>query len=158
MKIDQQLRGTTVWNDAQIFPVGVFTYDTDLHNIRMHDGVTAGGYVIPNTANIAAAGTVEFTAEEIKSTPPLTMTSAIMGKFETFTVAGTYTLPLLAAAGQIGLRVFLQATVAGVIISRQSADVISQLNVDVNTINLVQNTIYRLAKKSAARWIVLDTY
>jgi len=44
----QFLRGTTSQNDAYTGPVGSLTIDTDVGNIRLHDGVTAGGYIIAN--------------------------------------------------------------------------------------------------------------
>ena len=41
-------RGTTAQNDAFTGAAGEITFDTDLKNIRVHDGSTAGGYTIPN--------------------------------------------------------------------------------------------------------------
>ncbi len=41
-------RGTTAENDAFTGVVGEMTVDTDLDEIRMHDGVAAGGTVFPH--------------------------------------------------------------------------------------------------------------
>lgn len=52
----QFLRGNTASNDAYTGPVGSLTIDTQLGNIRVHDGTTAGGWVI---ANIDEVGQIE---------------------------------------------------------------------------------------------------
>lgn len=44
----QRRRGTTAQNDAFTGALAEFTYDTDLNEIRGHDGARAGGWNIPN--------------------------------------------------------------------------------------------------------------
>src|SRR6056297_2582726 len=41
----QFLRGTTAENDTYVGPVGSITIDTESNAIRVHDGVTPGGFV-----------------------------------------------------------------------------------------------------------------
>lgn len=48
----QFLRGTTSECDSYTGPVGSFTIDITLNNIRVHDGVTQGGHVIANLENL----------------------------------------------------------------------------------------------------------
>ena len=42
------LRGNKAQNEAYIGSLGTFTVDTELDCIRLHDGVTPGGIIIPN--------------------------------------------------------------------------------------------------------------
>lgn len=51
-KIVQQPRGTTSEEDGIIGLEGQLRVDTTAHNIRVHDGVTAGGHVIPNESRV----------------------------------------------------------------------------------------------------------
>lgn len=46
------MSGTTAQNDAFIGKKGSITYDTEKNNLRLHDGVTPGGKVIPNLDEI----------------------------------------------------------------------------------------------------------
>jgi hypothetical protein len=48
------LRGTTAQNDVYVGPPGTFTIDLDRMEIRLHDGETAGGFIIPNYTTIQA--------------------------------------------------------------------------------------------------------
>jgi len=48
----QLLRGTTVQNDAFTGSSGELTVDTDTHELRVHDGSTAGGHVIPTKSEV----------------------------------------------------------------------------------------------------------
>lgn len=50
----QILRGTTVQNDAYTGSVGELTMDTTTNELRLHDGSTAGGYVIGSGKSIDA--------------------------------------------------------------------------------------------------------
>ena len=45
-------RGTTAQNDAFTGNAGSISIDTELNQIRVHDGLTAGGFVIPNTSSV----------------------------------------------------------------------------------------------------------
>lgn len=47
------LRGTTAQNDAYTGAEGVVTIDLTTKELRLHDGITAGGHVIPNVAAIS---------------------------------------------------------------------------------------------------------
>lgn len=46
-------RGTTAQNDALIEKAGIITIDTEKEQLRIHDGVTKGGKVIPNLDDVA---------------------------------------------------------------------------------------------------------
>jgi len=37
-------KGNTAANDAMTLPLGAISIDTEANNIRVHDGVTAGGH------------------------------------------------------------------------------------------------------------------
>lgn len=54
----QFLRGNTSANDSYTGPVGSLTIDTELGNIRVHDGTTAGGNVIANVDETGAISSV----------------------------------------------------------------------------------------------------
>lgn len=45
-------RGSTADNDSLTGPAGAVSVDTEKNQMRLHDGVTAGGHVIPNLANL----------------------------------------------------------------------------------------------------------
>jgi hypothetical protein len=47
-------RGNTAQNDAHTGALGTITIDTQARKIRVHDGVTAGGHVVANMADIGA--------------------------------------------------------------------------------------------------------
>ena len=40
-------RGNTAVSSTYVGPLGEVTYDTDLHQIRVHDGERAGGWIVP---------------------------------------------------------------------------------------------------------------
>lgn len=46
-------RGTTAQNDAYTGAAGSISLDTELNQIRVHDGLTAGGHIIPNDTSLA---------------------------------------------------------------------------------------------------------
>ena len=48
-------RGNASVSNAYVGPVGEVTYDTSLVTLRVHDGVTPGGYIVPTQANVNAA-------------------------------------------------------------------------------------------------------
>lgn len=52
MKKIKLLRGTTAQNDVLTLQAGVLTYDTERNMVRFHDGVTQGGFEIPNVPAI----------------------------------------------------------------------------------------------------------
>lgn len=54
----QFVRGTTAANQAYTGPAGTFSIDTQLKQIRIHDGVTAGGSVVPGIADLQALQTL----------------------------------------------------------------------------------------------------
>lgn len=78
----QFLRGDTAANDGYTGPVGSLTVDTEVGTIRIHDGVTAGGWIIGNvdesgnintisgTSPIVISGTTADPVIEIKAATP----------------------------------------------------------------------------------------
>jgi hypothetical protein len=78
----QFLRGNTAANDGYTGPVGSLTIDTELGNIRIHDGTNPGGWVIANVdesgsvqsvsgeSPIIISGTVEDPVIEIQAASP----------------------------------------------------------------------------------------
>lgn len=156
MKVEQQLRGSSVWNDAQLFPIGTWTMDTDLKCIRVHDGVTMGGITIPNQAMISLFGTQDFTAVNNFSVPGV-LPNSVIGQMATFSILGNYTLPALTVPA-IGTHIVLQANVAGVVILRSGIDLIRDLSADVTSLSLVQDQTVILTKKSTTRWAVMNRY
>lgn len=54
----QFVRGTAAANLAYTGPVGTFSIDTEKKQIRIHDGVTAGGSVIPGISDLNALQTL----------------------------------------------------------------------------------------------------
>lgn len=66
-------RGTTAENDAFTGAEGEITVDTEKHELRVHDGVTQGGFTIPTTEtmdsasksldNLSASGEARFTSK-----------------------------------------------------------------------------------------------
>lgn len=155
MRVDQQLRGTTAWNNAQVFPNGTFTWDTDLHNIRVHDGVTAGGWVVPGLANIPAFATLEFLATANYSTPG-TLPNTVAYSLATISVAGTYTLPAVSTI-TLGGPILFKPTVAGVVIAPGGSDTLLDHNTSGN-LNLVQYEVCKITRSGAASWQVINRY
>lgn len=55
-------RGTTAQNDEFLGANGEITIDTQLHTVRLHDGVTVGGFVISGSTGYAgSAGAAGYT-------------------------------------------------------------------------------------------------
>src|SRR5690606_36831939 len=52
MRRKQLIRGNTAFNDSYIGNAGEITVDLQTKEMRLHDGSTPGGVVIPNTATI----------------------------------------------------------------------------------------------------------
>ncbi len=62
----QWRRGTTAENDAFTGALGEITVDTTLHQLRVHDGSTAGGFVIPKgTAALLALQALTPAADKL---------------------------------------------------------------------------------------------
>jgi hypothetical protein len=49
----QLLRGSTADNEGLTAPVGVITVDTDGLNLRLHDGLTGGGFIVAGPVAVA---------------------------------------------------------------------------------------------------------
>jgi len=47
-------RGNAIVSQGYVGPIGEITLDTTLNTLRIHDGVTPGGTIIPTAANVAA--------------------------------------------------------------------------------------------------------
>ena len=60
------LRGNTLSNDGFTGALGTITIDTQARNIRIHDSVTAGGHVVPNSEKIAEMIEARVGAENIQ--------------------------------------------------------------------------------------------
>ena len=73
-------RGTTAKNDAFVGMVGEITVDTEKHNIRVHDGVTAGGHALATDEDLAAvraeAQAAQAAAETSQSSANVAQASA----------------------------------------------------------------------------------
>lgn len=156
MKVTQRIRGTTLWNAAQLFPEGTFTYDTQLHQLRLHDGVTVGGFVVPNQDNIIGFGSTEFSAVETMSVPGVMPTSH-SGKLVMITGAGNFQLPS-PALSPVGTRITVQAIVPGVNLTVDVAHYMSDKGADVQTTSLNQYELVSIADRSPTHWLVLNRY
>lgn len=157
MKRQAQIRGNTAMEDARVLPAGVISVDTTLQNLRLHDGVTPGGHVIPSLSNIVLGNLSAFSSKVIANTPG--SLGDVRGKLVRITVPGTYQLPELSTAAD-GVKIVLQATVAGVSVERAaaSADLLYSQGVDVTSLGLTQYEVVEVAREDAARWIVLNRY
>ena len=51
-------RGNTIQSNSYTGPIGEVTMDTDIKTIRIHDGLTAGGHLIPTQANMQSYANV----------------------------------------------------------------------------------------------------
>lgn len=51
-------RGNTIQSNSYTGPIGEVTMDTDIKTIRVHDGLTAGGHLIPTQANMQSYANV----------------------------------------------------------------------------------------------------
>lgn len=66
----QHLRGTTAKNDGYTGDEGEFTYDTQVHTARVHDGSKKGGYELVNTSSAQTiTGKKTFSASPVVPTP-----------------------------------------------------------------------------------------
>ena len=159
MRVLQIRGGGTAEMDALVGSPRELTIDTERNEIRLHDGVTPGGKRILNIDQIALYGPAAFDTFTTQSTPGV-LPDAVVGAYSEITVAGDYTLPLLTAA-DVGSRIILFATVAGVNIESGGADILRELGVDnaagVN-VALSQNETIEICKRSTTRWVVTNRY
>lgn len=157
MKRVQIIGGTTVNEDARIGHAREITVDTTVNSLRLHDGFTPGGHVIPNITMLDVAQFSRFSAVGVHSVPGV-LTNAIQRTLATFSVAGTYSLPLVATIALVGTPIYLQALVSGVTVDVQGADAIFDAGATLTSLALSENEIVEIVKKSAAGYIVLNRY
>jgi hypothetical protein len=157
MKVVQHPRGSTAWNMAYTGPQSQLTYDSDLNQYRMHDGVTPGGWLITKVADVSILGTQRFTGKLTKSVPATQLLASDKGKLLEFSVAGTYTLPDRAGIA-IGYPILLKALVPAVIVQRQGGDLIQDQGTDVTDLALTANEIVTIAAQDTAYWLVTSRY
>lgn len=150
-------RGTSANEDAQTFQVGVIRGDTDLNNLRFHDGVTPGGHVIPNETQIGLLVVRQFLATLTDSTPGAMDAVDINGNLVFLNAAGDYEFPPLADF-DVGQQIRVQATTASVTISCNGSEEFEDQGTDSPTLSLTENEIVTIAKKSPTRWIVTGRY
>lgn len=152
----QLIRHSTAAADAYVGYPGEVTVDTDLNNLRLHDGTTPGGQTFQNEAQYAANNFRGFSALAIHSVPGV-LPNSVVSKYNQFTNAGTYELPLLTAAS-VGSPIVLEATVAGIDIDIPSPDLVDDGGADVANLSLTQFEIVRLEKLTTARWKVVNRF
>ena len=63
-KIIQLYRGTTAQNDAFTGAAGEVTVDTDTHELRVHDGSTAGGFAVAKKSAIPTVNNATLTIQK----------------------------------------------------------------------------------------------
>ncbi len=159
MRVLQIRGGGTVEMDALVGSPRELTIDTERNEIRLHDGSTPGGKRILNIDQIALYGPAAFDSTTTQSTPG-TLPDAVVGAYSDITAAGNYDLPLLTAA-DVGSRIVLFATVAGVNLGASGANLLRELGVDnaaASYIALSQNETIEICKKSTSRWVVTNRY
>lgn len=155
-RIVQQLRGNAAAAAAQVLPSGTLYYNTDLNELRIHDGFTAGGWIFQNVTQYAALGVGMWTAVAIFSTPGALPTTCV-GKLTDLTVAGTYILPPVSNSN-IGTQTRFRALIAGVILQRSGAEFINDIGVDQTTVTVSLNQIITLGKFDTTKYIVSGRY
>ena len=64
-------RGNALVSQSYIGPSGEITLDTTLNTIRVHDGVTPGGTIIPTVSNVIAQVTAAITTVSANTIPDL---------------------------------------------------------------------------------------
>lgn len=152
----QLIRGTAAAMDAYVGPEGELVVDSDVDELRLHDGVTPGGKRIPNVTTNALAGVSRWTALTSYAVAG-DLPDSVIGEFVELTAAGAYVIPALSVA-TIGAPITLFATVGGITVPRKGADLISILGVDQTVINMVAGETVVIAKKSVARWHVISRF
>lgn len=114
MKRIQFIRGSTVNQDAFIGNSGEITVDTQTKELRVHDGVTPGGAVIPNKGTVPTLSRKLFDSVDSLGVPG-TLLAADLDAFLSLTAAGTYRLPNRSTVA-LGAHIWIYATVSGVIV------------------------------------------
>lgn len=157
MKKVQHPRGSTAWNMAFTGAQSQLTYDTDLNQYRLHDGVTPGGWLIPKVADISVIGTQRFTAKATKSVPATPFVADDSGKLLEITVSGTYTL-MAAATQPLGIPFFLKAKASGVTVQRAGSDQIEDKAGTVTSLSLTLNEIVEVVRQDTDLFLVMSRY
>lgn len=158
MRQRQLIRGNTAFCDALTLNPGVLCINTDNYSIRVHDGVTPGGKVVPTNAMIAGFNFRRFTATASFGAPGNLSAAQVEGKLCEFTLAGNYGMPVLNTLTQDGSSIFLFATVAGVVIQRQSTNQFLDQNTLVNSINMASGETIEIARRNINTYHVLNRY
>ncbi len=156
MRHQQLIRANTAVANAYVGPAGEITVDTDLQELRLHDGFTPGGKRIPNITTNALTGVSRWTALASFAVAG-NLPDTVVGQLVELTAAGAYVIPALAVAA-IGAPITLFATVGGITVPRKGADLISILGADQTVINMVAGETVVIAKKTAARWHVISRF
>jgi hypothetical protein len=158
MKILQHPRGNTATENAVIGAESQLRYDTQLKQMRVHDGVTPGGYPVPKLADIPGYQVQEFNGVDTLSVPATPMTGAgNKNHLCRFTVAGTYSM-IPSADIDVGQGIWVVAKIAAVILQRQGADVFEDKGADVTSLNLVLNETVHILKTEANRYQIMSRY
>lgn len=157
MKVQQVPRGDTASQDAYVGPPGQLTMDSDRHEGRLHDGVTPGGHRLLNSEQINLLGAQAYTDLLTQSVPGVIDDSA-WAKFNSITVAGDYTLPLLASA-DVGTHLWLQAALEGVtILVQEVGSTIVDKGSSDTSMSLVADEAVWLVKHTPTAFKVLGRY
>lgn len=156
MKVQQQIRGTTDTVDSTVLPMGTIQIDTDLMQIRLHNGVTPGGVVFMNGEQIVSTGTLEFTSNVAYNTPGI-MPASVVGKRVTINTPGDYELPLITEF-PTGSRIVISTTQLGVTLGTEGTETISDQGVAVTMIAMEQHKVYTLARQSTSQWLMCSAY
>lgn len=157
MRINRQVGMGTAAADAYVGPSRQIIVDTEEKNLRLQDGVTPGGVKLPNESQIAAADYRYFSsALTISATGQLA--DATIGQLCTITIAGNIILPPLANIPSVGNGLVLYAAVAGIHILPNGADLLQDKGVDLTDILLAQYETMIIARRTTARYHVLNRY
>ena len=156
----QLIRGSTANQDAFIGNSGEITADTQTKELRLHDGVTPGGVVIPNKDTIPTLSRSIF--EEVDSLgTPGTLLAADLDAFLTLTAAGTYRLPDRGTI-EAGNHIWIYASVAGVVVGGYNiSQQIRSLGVTADTYSMNQYETIHLACidiSSSPSWAIVSKY
>lgn len=157
MNIKQQIGGPESEEVTRILPERTISIQMSPgnHAIRIHDGVTPGGIKFIPESQMAAWASKQFDSVVTHSVPgPIT---DVGNKFLDFTVAGDYTLPLLATL-PVGTGLLISATVPDVVIKCAGAEQIINGAAVQASLALSQGHVTRLARKNSTRWVILNRY
>lgn len=156
----QLIRGSTANQDAFIGNSGEITVDTQTNELRLHDGFTPGGKVIPNKDTIPTLSRSIFESVDSLGVPG-TLLAADLDAILTLTAAGTYRLPNRSTIS-IGSQIWVYATVAGVIVGGYDASQqIRSQGAVADTYSLNQYQTIHLAcidVSSSPSWTILSSY